>query len=215
MTTPDSMRNSWRAFPFICAAVIIGIVLLRHAPPAGIVLLLWGISELLLNLFKRSKSSAVSKDRHSLRLIWLVNLTAIALAIVATYRLREFRIPWPDVSLEIGYCLFVPGLVLRWYSIIFLGRFFTTNVAIATDHRLIDSGPYRFIRHPSYTGNLVAMLGLSLTFCNWASLLIFLVPCTAVQLWRIHVEEAALIGGLGETYRGYMQRTKRLIPWIY
>jgi protein-S-isoprenylcysteine O-methyltransferase Ste14 len=110
--------------------------------------------------------------------------------------------------------LFVPGLVLRWCSIICLGRFFTTNVAIATDHRLIDTGPYRFIRHPSYAGSLLALLGFTLCIPNWASWLLILVPCYAVTFWRIHVEEQALLGGLGEPYRTYMQRTKRLIPWI-
>jgi protein-S-isoprenylcysteine O-methyltransferase Ste14 len=187
----------------------------RHVPPAGTLMMLWGVSELLLNLFKRSKSNAVSKDRHSLKLIWLVNLTAITLGIMAAYRLPAGRIHLGQIGLEIGYCLFVPGLVLRWWSIIYLGRFFTTNVAIATDHRLIDSGPYRFIRHPSYAGGLMTLLGFTLCIPNWASWLLILVPCCAVQLWRIHVEEQALLGGLGEPYRSYMQRTKRLILWIY
>jgi protein-S-isoprenylcysteine O-methyltransferase len=187
----------------------------RHVPPAGILMLLWGISELLLTLFKRSKSNAVSKDRHSLKLIWLVNTAAITLGILAAYRLPAGRIHLGEIGLVIGRCLFVPGLVLRWWSIIYLGRFFTTNVAIAADHRVIDTGPYRFIRHPSYAGSLLALLGFTLCIPNWASWLLILVPCCAVILWRIHVEEKALLEGLGEPYRSYMQRTKRLIPWIY
>ena len=187
----------------------------RHTPPVGIIMLLWGVSELLLSLFKRSKSNASSKDRHSLKLIWLVNLAAAGLGIVAAYKLREFRVPWPETDLEIGRCLFGLGLVLRWWSIIYLGRFFTTNVAIAKDHRVIDSGPYRFIRHPSYTGALLTLFGFCLCIPNWASLLIIMVPSCTVQLWRIHIEEKALLEGLGESYRSYMQRTKRLIPWIY
>ena len=187
----------------------------RHVPPAGILMMLWGISELMLTLFKRSKSNAISKDRHSLKLIWLVNMTAITLGIMAAYRLPAGRIHSGEIGLVIGRCLFVPGLVLRWWSIIYLGRFFTTNVAIATDHRVIDSGPYRFIRHPSYAGGLLALFGFTLCIPNWASWLLILVPCSAVILWRIHVEEKALLEGLGEPYRSYMQRTKRLIPWIY
>jgi protein-S-isoprenylcysteine O-methyltransferase Ste14 len=188
---------------------------LKKWPPAGILLMLWGVSELLLNLFKRSKSNAVSKDRHSLKLIWLVNTASITLGIMAAYRLPAFHLHLGEIGLVIGRCLFVPGLVLRWWAIIYLGRFFTTNVAIAADHRLIDNGPYRFLRHPSYTGSLLALLGFTLCIPNWASWLLILVPCYAVTLWRIHVEEQALIGGLGEPYRSYMQRTKRLIPWIY
>jgi protein-S-isoprenylcysteine O-methyltransferase len=123
--------------------------------------------------------------------------------------------PWPKLDLELGCCLFAFGLALRWYSIIHLGRFFTTNVAIAKDHHLIDSGPYRFIRHPSYAGSLMAALGFTLIFANWASLLAILVPVCAVTLWRIHIEEEALVEALGEPYCTYMKRTKRLIPMIY
>ena len=184
-------------------------------PPAGLLLLLWGFSELALNLFKRSKSNAISQDRHSLKLIWLVNTIAITLGIMAAYRLPAGRIHLHEIGLVIGRCLFVPGLVLRWWAIIYLGRFFTTNVAIAADHRLIDTGPYRFIRHPSYAGSLLALLGFTLCVPNWATWLLIFVPCGAVMLWRIHVEEAALLEGLGEPYRRYRQRTKRLIPWIY
>jgi protein-S-isoprenylcysteine O-methyltransferase len=176
---------------------------------------LWGVSELFLMLTRRSKFNAVSKDRHSLGLIWVVALAAITLGIVAAYRLPACRLPHPKLVAEIGAGLFVAGVVLRWYAIIHLGRFFTTNVAIAADHRVVDTGPYRWLRHPSYTGALVAEFGFGLTFQNWASLLLIVVPCCAVTMWRIHIEEAALTETLGEAYRDYQRRTKRLIPWIY
>ena len=111
--------------------------------------------------------------------------------------------------------VFVAGLTLRWYAIVHLGRFFTVNVSIAADHRLIDTGPYRIVRHPSYTGALMAFLGLGLCMANWASLLSLLVPICLVFLRRIHVEEAVLLEALGDQYRDYMRRTKRLIPAIY
>ena len=177
---------------------------------------------MILTLAKRSKADATSKDRHSLGLIWLVTLSAIALGIVAAYRLAPHgagqarcALPWPKLVLGVGGGLVGLGLALRWYAIIHLGRFFTTNVAIAADHHLVDTGPYRFVRHPSYTGSLLAALGFSVSIGNWASLLIIFVPCCAVTLWRIHIEEAALIEGLGEPHRQYRQRTKRLIPGIY
>jgi protein-S-isoprenylcysteine O-methyltransferase len=183
--------------------------------PPEIIGPLWGASEACLILMRRSKSDAASKDRHSLGAMWLVTLTAIALGIVAANRLPSCGLPRPRLVLGVGGCGFALGLVLRWYSIIHLGRFFTVNVAIAKDHRLVDTGPYRLIRHPSYAGNLLAVFGFALTFQNWASLLIVFAPCCAVTLWRIHIEEGALLTALGEQYRGYRQRTKRLIPWIY
>jgi len=174
-----------------------------------------GISELLLALFKRSGRNAVSKDRYSLTLIWVVYLAAIALGVSAAHRLYHCRLPWPALCLNLGYGLFVLGLVLRWYAIVYLGRFFTTNVAIASDHRVIDTGPYRWIRHPSYAGGLLALLGFCLSFENWACLLIIFPPCVAVGQWRIHIEEKALLEALGEAYGAYVQRTKRLIPGLY
>lgn len=176
---------------------------------------IWGASEFCLMLVKRSGSDATSKDRHSLRLIWLTDLVSIGLGIVAAYRLHDWALPWRKQFYVLGFGLFALGLVLRWYAIVYLGRFFTTNVAIAADHQLIDSGPYRFVRHPSYTGAMLTFLGFGLGFGNWASLVVIIVPIFAALLWRIHIEEEALIAAFGDQYRSYMQRTKRLIPLIY
>jgi protein-S-isoprenylcysteine O-methyltransferase len=176
---------------------------------------LWCASELGLTVAKRSKSDAVSKDRHSLGLIWLVLLLAFTLGVIAAHKFPGCILPWPKLDLELGCCLFALGLALRWYAIIYLGRFFTTNVAIAKDHRLIDSGPYHFIRHPSYTGSLMAAFGFTLIFSNWASMLTIFVPVCAVTMWRIHIEEEALVEALGEPYSAYRRQTKRLIPLVY
>jgi protein-S-isoprenylcysteine O-methyltransferase len=176
---------------------------------------LWGCSELALTIAKRSKSDAISKDRHSLGIIWLVCLSSVALGTAAAYQLRQCVVPWPEVVLPLSSGLFVLGLALRWWAIIHLGRFFTTNVAIAKDHHLVNSGPYRFLRHPSYSGSLLAVFGFTLSFANWATLLIIFLPVCAITMWRIQIEEAALLEALGEPYRHYMQRTKRLVPWVY
>lgn len=120
--------------------------------------------------------------------------------------------PW---SVPAGVAVFAAGIVLRWYSIIHLGRFFTVNVAIAADHQLVDTGPYRFVRHPSYTGALLAFVGFGMVMRNWASVLVISMPVALAFLYRIHVEERALIQALGERYRAYIKRTKRLIPFVY
>lgn len=164
---------------------------------------------------KRARSDATSRDRHSLKAIWLVTLSAILLGGAAAYCFRSCQLPWSRPVVVFSFCVFALGLVLRWYSIIHLGRFFTVDVAIAPDHQLVASGPYRFIRHPSYAGSLLIKFGFALSFLNWVSFLVIFVPCCAVTLWRIHVEEEALMDGLGEAYRSYMRRTKRLIPLIY
>jgi protein-S-isoprenylcysteine O-methyltransferase Ste14 len=71
------------------------------------------------------------------------------------------------------------------------------------------------IRHPSYTGILLTCLGVGLCFGNFASLLVIVVPIVALALKRVRLEEAALASELGEDYRTYMSRTRRLIPGVY
>lgn len=175
---------------------------------------MWGVFEFVLAVTKRCKVKASSRDRHSLALIWLVNLTAIALGVVAAYRLR-CPLPWPGLFFGLGLSLYVLGLALRWSAIIYLGRFFTVNVSVVPGQCVVDSGPYRFIRHPSYAGGLLTVMGFALLLENWASFLAVVVPVFAVHLWRIYVEEAALLAVLGEPYQNYMRRTKRLMPLIY
>jgi protein-S-isoprenylcysteine O-methyltransferase len=89
------------------------------------------------------------------------------------------------------------------------------NVAIHSGHEIIDTGPYKRIRHPSYTGALLAFLGLALTLTNWVSLAVVLIPILLAFSRRISIEENALASALGSPYINYMRRTKRLAPFIY
>src|SRR5205085_11035296 len=104
---------------------------------------------------------------------------------------------------------------LRWWAILELGRFFTVDVQIARDHHIVDTGPFRLVRHPSYSGVLLAFVGVGLSLANWAAVLVLLLPIFAAFLRRMNVEEEALRGALGESYVRYMQRTKRLVPGVY
>ena len=148
-------------------------------------------------------------------LIWIVCLTCIWLGIVTAYRLPVWKFPSPKIFYVLGFGLFGAGVAFRWYSIHYLGRFFTPNVTIVADHRLIDSGPYRFIRHPTYSGMLLILLGLGLSLGNIASMLIVFVPIFIALAWRIRIEEKVLLKAFGEQYRSYVERTRRLIPLIY
>jgi protein-S-isoprenylcysteine O-methyltransferase len=175
---------------------------------------IWGISEVLLMLFKRSASGS-SKDRNSLRLIWLGNGIGIFGAIWAVSHLRAWALPAREIFLLAALVIFFAGIVLRVYSVFYLGKFFTANVAITADQKLIDTGPYKYVRHPCYTGSFLTFFGFGLGFANLASLLIMIVPVYAAFLWRMQVEEQVLIGAFGEKYKDYMKRTKRLVPWVY
>jgi protein-S-isoprenylcysteine O-methyltransferase len=178
--------------------------------------LVYLLSEWALAAFRRAKASqARAVDSGSLRLLWLVIGLSVFVAFNIPANVPTLAMEPASTFVAAGVALFVLGMALRWYSIVYLGRFFTVNVAIAADHRVIDTGPYRLIRHPSYSGALLAFVGLGLCIANWASLAVIFVPTLLVFLVRIRIEEAALTAALGETYKLYVGRTRRLIPGIY
>ena len=107
------------------------------------------------------------------------------------------------------------GTAFRWYSATILGKYFTFDVAIQSGQVLIEEGPYRYIRHPSYSGALLSLLGFGLALGNWAGLGASLFCLGAAYAYRIPIEEAALTAALGEPYRQYVARTWRLVPFLF
>jgi protein-S-isoprenylcysteine O-methyltransferase len=176
---------------------------------------IYGLSELYLALTRRSRTQTISRDRRSLMLLWTIIIVSLWLGIQMVWLFPNATVRYLREFYLAGFLLFLGGLILRWYSIGYLGRYFTVDVSISAEHKLIDSGPYRYIRHPTYTGALLAFLGLGFCFGNWLSISFMTVPIIAAFLWRIQIEEHALNDALGEEYRAYTQRTKRLIPFVY
>jgi protein-S-isoprenylcysteine O-methyltransferase Ste14 len=176
---------------------------------------IYGLSEIWLGIARRSRGNAVSRDRKSLGLLWIVIFASVFFGIQAAYRFPSAVMAHLQTFRLLGLCLFVAGLALRWFAIGYLGKFFTVDVAIHSGQRVIETGPYRFIRHPSYTGALLAFIGLGFSIGNWWSLAIFTLPTLLAFLVRIHVEEDVLAEAMGEQYRSYQQRTKRLVPFLY
>ena len=119
----------------------------------------------------------------------------------------------PPHSFWIGIALIIAGITVRAIAIATLWRYFTVDVAIASGHELIERGMYRFVRHPSYSGILLTLSGYCLAFTNWTALLA-VVPGAVGLVYRIRVEERALLEALGEPYADYMRRTKRLVPHL-
>jgi protein-S-isoprenylcysteine O-methyltransferase Ste14 len=87
-------------------------------------------------------------------------------------------------------------------------------VEVHPDQSVIDTGPYRWVRHPSYTGILLVVLGLEIGVRTWPAVLLVVVPLATV-LRRIAVEEAFLVARLGPSYADYEQRTRRLLPGVW
>jgi len=116
---------------------------------------------------------------------------------------------------SVGLALLLGGIIIRWAAVLTLGKYFTGTVLIKHDHRLIRSGLYKHLRHPAYTGALVAHLGLGLSFSNWFTIVLSSAPYLMAALYRIHVEERALGEAFGDEYLNYSRSTKRLIPKIF
>jgi len=107
------------------------------------------------------------------------------------------------------------GLLLRWWSFATLGRYFTTVVKVSTDQQVIDRGPYRVLRHPSYTGLLLAVLGCGLILDNWVGLAGSFGLISVVLVYRLLREERALTAALGDAYRDFAADRARLVPWVW
>src|SRR6476620_4113197 len=161
-------------------------------------------SEVLLTITRRSRTKTGAKqDKSTLGMIWVVIVLSIVAGVFisGSRSLRAgwiglFDFPESDWIPILAVAFFAAGLVLRWWAIVTLGRFFTVDVVIEKDHDVVQRGPFRWVRHPSYTG-------------------VLLVPIFVAFLRRMKVEETALSQALGERYQEYMKRTKRLVPLIY
>jgi protein-S-isoprenylcysteine O-methyltransferase Ste14 len=112
-----------------------------------------------------------------------------------------------------GLFLMLAGMALRWYAIRVLGASFTCEVSTRPGQEVIQAGPYRWVRHPSYTGGLLTVIGVLVCCVNWASFAALAVA-VAGYVYRIRIEERVLANTFGRSYQDYMRRTKRLIPFL-
>jgi protein-S-isoprenylcysteine O-methyltransferase Ste14 len=162
-----------------------------------------------------SRPEATRADRTSTRVLLLV----IALGVVVgSFALRDV----PSAAVRpaapaqwAGLVLLWVGIALRQWSFRTLGRYFTFTIETGSDQPVIATGPYRVVRHPSYTALLVVLIGIGLLLGNWLALLAVAVAAIAGLVYRIGVEERALEDALGDRYRQFAATRKRLIPYVW
>ena len=176
----------------------------------------WGLSEIVLGIVTRARGpSSVVKDRGSLVLLWIaIGFGLVGGNVIRFHRFGSLAVP-SIVPVGIALVLVLAGIVVRWTAILTLGRFFSPNVATHTGQRILRTGVFRRVRHPSYTGVLLCFVGMGVAFENWASFCVLVLPIGAAFLYRMHVEEKALLETFGEEYAEYRKTTKRLVPGIY
>ena len=173
----------------------------------------WAIFELVLAL--RTRDAGSGRDRSFIPLTLSV-LVGLGLGALLADQAPGLALPGPGWwPLALGLTVFAAGLALRARAVHELGRFFKFTVVVQAGHHVVDSGPYRLIRHPSYTGLLAAELGLGIALGSWLSIPACLLPPLVGFCLRIRHEELVLAQELGEPYRSYMRRTRRLVPGLW
>jgi protein-S-isoprenylcysteine O-methyltransferase Ste14 len=168
-------------------------------------ILLWG----------RKQPSEKDWDKSSLLIFDLTGVLSVPLGIILGFT-DTGRIHKGSILISLtGIVLLSLGTALRWAAILTLKRYFTVNVAILENHQIVKTGLYKHLRHPSYTGLLLRYLGLGLAYANWLSLALIFLPLLLSVLYRMRVEESALLETFGNEYEEYCRGVKRLIPKVY
>jgi protein-S-isoprenylcysteine O-methyltransferase Ste14 len=149
-------------------------------------------------------------------------LAAAACAITANMVMRFAPRMAPAAEIRPGASAFALGMVmllagigLRAWSFRTLGQYFTFTVKVPPDQTVVSDGPYRLLRHPSYTGLMLITIGIGLASANWLALTVATAIWLAMILWRIRIEENAVLDTLGDSYRTYAADHKRLVPLVW
>jgi protein-S-isoprenylcysteine O-methyltransferase Ste14 len=176
---------------------------------------LWVFSELIgggiIPLLRRRGKEVTIQDNGS-NLILRVSLYVSI--IIAFFLAANNTAMLPHGFFYPGIVLIVIGIIVRQWAIFTLGRFFTLTIGVQKNQKVVDYGPYRFIRHPSYLGLLIALLGIGFALQSWVGVLAIVVISGLAIGYRIHIEEKVMVQELGDDYVQYMKRTKRLIPFV-
>jgi protein-S-isoprenylcysteine O-methyltransferase Ste14 len=158
---------------------------------------------------------ADSKDSSSTKVILGGTAAATFLAYPAAFvKAWSFPKNWEVPLFVAGVLMILLGSLLRRYCWRVLGEYFTGDVTARPDQPVINSGPYRLVRHPSYTAGMMMLIGVGLALGNWVSLALLTIATIATYSYRVAIEERALLETIGEPYRSYMKERKRFIPYI-
>lgn len=184
----------WQGGAFLVGILVIGSYLV------------WLLSESSVSASESSKGQT-SKDKGTCELYAFGRLLTVLVAMAMP---TIWQGGW---ATALGVALFVFGVLFRLNAIQVLGQFYSHRVRLIGEHQVVDTGPYRIVRHPAYTGMLCAHLGFVLVFFNYWALAACLLVLFPAVVMRIRIEEEALMTLPG--YPAYAQAHKRLIPWIW
>ena len=159
--------------------------------------------------------SADSKDSGSMKVLLAGTGVASFIAYpVAFVEAFSFLKSWHLPLFIAGLLITILGSLLRRYCWRTLGEYFTGDVRARADQPVIRSGPYRLVRHPSYTAGMMMYIGIGLALGSWLSLALLTIAAIATYSYRVAIEERALLETIGEPYGAYMKERKRFIPYV-
>ncbi len=182
----------------------------------NILVFVFAASEVSIRAFSLRNRDAGTRELTSLVAVASGFVIGIVGAVLIAGAYPAAAIPFGRTALfVVGCAAMVFGIAFRAWSVIVLGRYFTVDVRVREHQEVVDRGPYRVLRHPSYTGLLCTCLGIGLALGNWVALLFAIVPTTIAIVFRIRVEERALLAGIGEPYRAFCATRSRLIPRVW
>lgn len=177
---------------------------------------------LAVGLFGAAGALRVPRER-SAEAPWQIVVAMLSLLLIA---LELALFPWLDARATsalradadwlrwTGVVLGAAGLAMQNWAIISLGRWFTLRVALLPGHELVRSGPYRRLRHPSYTGLFLWLFGIPLAFGSWGGLVVLAIALPFAIL-RMREEEALLQREFGAAFDEMHRETHRLVPYVY
>jgi protein-S-isoprenylcysteine O-methyltransferase Ste14 len=175
----------------------------------------WVVFELAMNVRQRWRAGSPAARDPTV----VVLSACIVGAVVAAEQLgRRGPLRWPGGlvwPVAAGIALMAAGVGLRAWSIATLGRFFQYQIKIQPGHRVVTGGPYRYVRHPSYTGVALVLTGIALACDDVLSLVAVAILGGVGLAVRIRAEERQLTEALGTEYQHFAAGRKRLVPGVW
>ena len=181
----------------------------------NVVVAAWVVFELVMNVRQRRRAGGPAARDPTV----VVLFACIVGAIVAAEQLgRHGLLRWPGGlvwPVAAGIVLIVAGIGLRAWSIATLGRFFQYQIKVQPGHRVVTAGPYRYVRHPSYSGIALVLIGIALACDDVLSLVAVVILGGVGLAVRIRAEERQLTQALGDEYQRFAAERKRLVPGVW
>jgi protein-S-isoprenylcysteine O-methyltransferase Ste14 len=177
----------------------------------------YGFFEIFMSVrqrLKRKREITHSGDKGS---IWiLISFVAVGYFLAFSFGSSHTgRIHHWNAFFALGASLVISGMIIRIVSISTLKQHFTYTVTKIEDHTLIESGLYKYIRHPGYLGQIVIFIGTATALSNWLSIFLMFISVFIGYSYRIYIEEKFLVKLMGQEYIDYQKRTSKLIPKFY